>query len=109
MYLFPCVTQAACQHQFHLRVDVFHALFNYKPATVGNGIDIFQFGKQDRQFLFGKQPDAFQHGDVSHRAEHVVLGEIEIHLTVFAYRKGIHFLVYLNILFPKFLSHQKNI
>ena len=51
------------------------------------------------------QTDTFQHGDVGHGAEHIVFSQVEIHFTVFTDGKAIHFLIYLDTLFPKFLSH----
>ena len=105
MYLLADIAQAACKHQFHLRMNVFHALFDHELTAVGHGIDVFQLRQQNRQFFFCEQPDAFQHRYMSHRAKNVVFSQVKVHLAVLTYGKCFDFLVYLYIFFPKFLSH----
>jgi len=105
MYLFTHVAQLAGEHEFHLRVYVLHTLFDNKFATFSNGVDILQFGQQHLQFVGGQQADALQHGDVSHGAQHVVLGQIEVHFAVASDGEPFNLFVYLYVLFPEFLSH----
>ena len=88
------VAETACQHQFHLRMHVFHAFFNHKFAVCRLVIDFFQFGEERRELIFFQQTDAFEHRDVCHRAKHVVRCEIKIHLAVESYSICFNIVVY---------------
>ena len=74
VYLLAYIAQAAGQHQFHLRVHVFHSVFYHEFSLFGLRIDVLQRGKQLFQFVGGQQADAFEHGNVGHGAKYVVLG-----------------------------------
>ena len=65
-------------------------------------MDVFQFGKQGVELTLLQQPDAFEHGDMGHRAQHVIFGEVEIHLAVTAYGKPFYLLVDFKVLLPEF-------
>ena len=105
VYFLSYIAQASGQHQFHLRVHVFHPVFNGKLAAFGQGVEVFQLGQQLGQFVGSEQPDAFQHGDVCHRAQDVILRQVEVHFAVAPYRKAFYVFVYLDGFLPKFLSH----
>jgi len=57
------------------------------------------------QFFLRQQANAFEHRDVRHGTQHIVLCQIKVHFTVTAYREAFDILIYLNGFFPKFLSH----
>ena len=40
-------------------MNVFHAVFYYEFALVGDGVDVFQFGKELGEFIFLQESDAF--------------------------------------------------
>ena len=105
MNLLAHVAQFLGEHQFYLGMNVFHAVFYYEFALVGDGVDVFQFGKELGEFIFLQESDAFEHGDVRHTAQHVVLGEIEVEFAVSSYGESFNFLVYFEVLFPKFMCH----
>ena len=60
------VAKAACEHQFHLRVDIFHSILNHKPPSNCVGIDVAQCRKQRVEFILGKKPYRLEHRDVCH-------------------------------------------
>ena len=105
VYLLAYIAQAAGQHQFHLRVYVFHSVFYHEFSFFGLRVDVLQRGKQLFQFVGSQQADAFEHGDVGHGAKYVVLGQVEVHFTVASHREAFDVFVYLNGFLPKFLSH----
>ena len=63
-------------------MDVFDAFLNGEPSLAYLRKDVPQFLKQGLQLLVLQQPDTLEHRDVSHRAEHVRLCQIHVHLTV---------------------------
>ena len=103
VYLLAHVAELAGEHQLHLRVYVFHAVFDDKPALVGHVVDVLEFGGKRHELVVGEQTYRLQHGDVGHRAQHVVLGEIEVELAVAAHGEALYLLVYFKILFPEFV------
>ena len=105
MDLFAHIAQLAGKHQFHLRVDILYSLLDDELAFLGDRVDRTQFFQEELQFLFCQQANAFQHGDMSHRAQYVVRSQVKVHLTVLADSKQVDLMVDLYIFFPKFLSH----
>ena len=85
---------------------VLNAVLNDKLTALCRLVDVPQRRQQLRQFVLAYQPDAFKHGDVSHGAQHVVFGQIEVHLAVAAHGEALYLFVDLVILIPKFLHHQ---
>ena len=51
MNLFPHVAQFTGEEQFHLRVHVFHALFDDEASGFDVGMDAAQFFQQHRQLV----------------------------------------------------------
>jgi len=100
------ITQFTGQHQFHLGVNILYPLFYHKFTALSSCVDILQLRKQQGQFFFCQQTDTFQHRDMCHGTQHIMLCQIKIHLTVTSHRKTLYILIYLNGLFPKFLSHK---
>ena len=105
MYLLTYITQFTRQHQFHLRVYIFHSFFYHKLPFLGSRIDIFQFFKQKSQLFLRQQTNTFEHGDVSHRTYHIMFSQIKVHLAITSHREAFYILIYLNGFLPKFLSH----
>ena len=95
MYLLAHIAQPAREHQFHLRVYVFHSLLDDELSALGLSVDALQLVEQEVEFVAGEQADGFEHGDVSHGAEHIVLGEVEVHFAVATYGKAFNIFVYL--------------
>ena len=104
VYLLAHVAQFLGEHSLYLRVNVFHAVVDDKLSAFADAVDVFQFGEQRRELFLLEQSDAFEHGDVSHGAEYVVFGEIEVHLAVASYGEAFDLLVYLKVFFPEFHS-----
>ena len=107
MYFLSDITQTTGQHQFYLRMYIFHPVFYHKFTFFGRGINTLQFHQQLVQFFFCQQPNAFKHRNMSHRTKHIMLGQIKIHLTITTYRETFDILIYLYGLLPKFLCHKK--
>ena len=99
------VAQLARQHQLDLRVDILHAVFYHELATLAYSVDVLQFCQKQGQLVLADQPDTFEHGDMSHRAQHIVWSQIEIHLTVSTYGEPLYLGIHLEILFPEFICH----
>ena len=99
------IAQFTGQHQFHLRVYILDTVLDDKRTGLGRRIDLFQFLQQDFQFVGGQQADTFQHGNMCHGTQHIVFCQIQVHLAVTSHRETVDFLVHLDILLPKFLSH----
>ena len=78
----------------------------YEKLSDLSNLDILQLRKQQGQFFFCQQTDTFQHRDMCHGTQHIMLCQIKIHLTVTSHRKTLYILIYLNGLLPKFLSHK---
>ena len=81
---------------------VFHSFFYLKLTHVSLVIYLFEFGEQDLELFFCQQVDRLEHGDVGHGAEHVIFGEVEVHLTVPAYGEFLYLLSHGDIFCPKF-------
>ena len=103
--LLAYIAKLTRQHKLNLRMNVFDAFFYHKLATLGRCVNILQLGQQQCQFIFCQQTYGLKHGDVGHGAQHVILGQIKVHLTVASHGETLYILVYLNGFLPKFLSH----
>lgn len=95
MYLLAYVTQLAGEHELYLRMDVLDAILNDELTPLGQGINLLQLGQKLLQFVFLKQSDTLEHGDVSHGAQHVVLGQVKVHFAVAPHGEALDILVYL--------------
>ena len=42
------IAQTACQHEFHLRVDILDALLDDEFAAFADGVDVFEFRQKQR-------------------------------------------------------------
>ena len=82
VYLLAHVAQPTGQHQFDLRVYVFYAVLNREASLAYLREDVPQLSQQGLQFVLLEKPDALEHGDVRHRAKHVGLSQIHVHLAV---------------------------
>ena len=96
------ISEFAGEQHLHLRVDILHIVLNHELATICQLVDVLQLRQQLRQLVFLQQSDALQHGDMRHRAQHVVLGQIKVHLTVTTDGETLYLLIDLKVLFPKF-------
>ena len=96
------VAQTACEQEFDLRMHILDALLYLETAFLGIAVDAAQFGQQGVQLVAGEQSDALQHGDVGHRAQHVMASQIEVELTVSANGETGNFFVNVVALVPKF-------
>ena len=96
------ITEFAGEHQFNLRVNILDIVLDNEVATLAHGIDVTQFGKKSGKLLFSQQVYRLQHSDMSHTAQHIVLGKIEVHIAVASHGEPLYFLVYLKVLFPEF-------
>ena len=105
MDLLAHIAQLTRQHQLHLRMDVLYPILYHELSAFANLIDILQFSQQQRQFVLANEADTFQHGDMSHRAQHVVLGQIKVHLAVSANGEAFNLGIHLKVLLPKFVCH----
>ena len=103
------VTQTACQHQLHLRVNIFDIVLDDELTTLAHLVDIAQFGQQLFQLVALQQSDTLQHGDMGHRAQHVVLCQVEVHLAVAPYGEALYLLINLKVFSPKFVSHSSSL
>ena len=54
VYLLAHVAELAGEHQLHLRVYVFHAVFDDKPALVGHVVDVLEFGGKRHELVVGE-------------------------------------------------------
>lgn len=95
MYLLAYVTQLAGEHELYLRMDVLDAILNDELAPLGQSINLLQLGQKLLQFVFLKQSDTLEHGDVGHGAQHVVLSQVEVHFAVAPHGEALDILVYL--------------
>ena len=102
MDLLAHISEFAGEQHLHLRVDILHIVLNHELATICQLVDVLQLRQQLRQLVFLQQSDALQHGDMRHRAQHVVLGQIKVHLTVTTDGETLYLLIDLKVLFPKF-------
>ena len=92
MNLLADVAKFAGQQHLYLRVYIFHTLLNHELALLGLFVDGSQLLQEHLQLIGCQQVNRLQHRDVRHRAQHVVLGQIEIHLTVSAHRELLYLL-----------------
>ena len=104
MNLFTHVAQFLGEHQFYLGMNILHAVINDELALVSDGVDILQFCEELCQFILLQESDAFEHGDVRHTSQYIVLGEIEVELTVAAYGESFAILPFFSnpfhLIFP---------
>ena len=105
MYLLADVTQAARQHQLNLRVDVLDAFLDDKPCLAYLREDVPQFCQQGLQFVSLEKPDALEHRDVRHRAKHVGLSQIHVHLAVASDGEALYLRRHLISFVPKLLHN----
>ena len=96
------IAQFAGEQHLHLRVHILHIGFYLELSPLALCVDIAQFCQQRFQFGSLEQSDALQHGDVCHRAQHIVPGKIEVHLAVTPHGEALYLLVHFKILLPKF-------
>ena len=106
MYFLAHVAQTAGKQQFHLRVHVLDVVFNDKLAALAQGVDVAELGKKGVELFLGKQSDAFEHGDMSHGAQHVVGCQVEVKFAVAAHGEAVYLGVHLYVLFPEFIGHR---
>ena len=109
MDLLAQVAELACEHQLHLGVHILHAVLDDKLALLARAVDVFQFSEQFCQLVFFQQTDALKHSDMCHRAEHVVLGEVHIHLAVASHGEPLYFFVDFKSFLPQFIGHNTNL
>ena len=102
--LFTHITETTCQKQFDLRVDVFDALLNDQLAGLCLSMDATQLCEQHFEFVGLQKTDALKHGDMCHRAQHVVGSEEKIHFAIQSDGKTLNIFIDLNRFFPKFHS-----
>ncbi len=100
VYLLAHVAQPPCEHELYLRVHVLHTLLDAEVPRKDFPAYGAQFGEQCLQFTGREQSDAFQHGDVGHAAQHVALGQVEVHLTVSAHGEAFYLLGCAEALVP---------
>ena len=86
-------------------MHVLDAILNLELTTFANLIDVLQLGQQQGQFVLANESDGFQHGDMGHRAQHVVLGQIEVHLAVTTNGEALNLGIHLEVFFPKLVCH----
>ena len=108
MDLLADVAQAAREDELHLAVDVLDALLDDETAFAGIAVDLLHLAEQDVELVTGEQADAFEHGDVRHRAKHVEGRKIEVHLAVASDGVAFDVLIDLDGFFPKFHWHHFN-
>ena len=99
------IAQPAGEHEFHLGMYILYPIFYDKLTTLGSSINVLQLCQNLLQLLGCEQSDGLKHGGMSHGAQHIVLGQIEVHLTVTAHGKPLYLCSHLHILFPKFSRH----
>ncbi len=100
------VAKFARQHELNLGMDILDILLDGELTILAELVYVAELSEKFRQLVFLKESDALKHGDVSHGAEHVIFGEIHVHLAIAAYRKPLYLLVDLKVLFPKFVGHE---
>ena len=83
-------------------MHVLYAVLYLEVALKRLAVDLFQFGKECRQFILFQQADALQHGDVRHGAKHVVLSQIQVQFAVAAYGILFYLGIYLKAFVPEF-------
>ena len=83
-------------------MDVLNTILNQKFPTLTHSVDIPKLRQQLTQLVLFQQSDTLQHGDVGHGAQYIILGQIEIHLTVTSYGEALYLLINLVVLLPKF-------
>ena len=103
------VAKLTREHQLHLRVHILHAVLDDKLALLARAVDVFQFCEQFRQLVFLQQSDALEHGDMCHRAEHVILGKVHIHLAVASHCEPLYFFIDFKSFLPQFIGHNTNV
>ena len=105
MNLLAHIAKAACKHQFHLRVYILHTFFDDESALHTLVVDVLKFGEKLSQFVFLHQSDRLQHSDVSHRAKHIILGEVDVKFAVASHSETLYLFVDREVFFPKFACH----
>ena len=102
MNLLAHVAQAACEHQLYLRVYILYSLLDEKVPLEDFLADGTKFGQQCSKLAGSEQSDALQHGDMCHAAQHIALGQVEVHLTVSAHGEAFYLLGCAEALVPQF-------
>ena len=100
MNLLTHITQLASQHQLHLRMYIFYAIFYNKFTLFGRNINILHLGQQSLQLPGSQQTDTLQHRDMGHRTQDIMFRQIKVHLTVTSYGKTVNLIIYPDTLFP---------
>ena len=108
MDLLAHIAQLTRQHQLHLRMDVLNPILNHELSAFADLIDVLQFCQQQRQLVLAYQPDTFQHRNMSHGAQHIVLPQIEVHFTISAHGEALNLGIHLKVLLPKFVCHSSS-
>ena len=96
------VAQSAGKHKLNLGMYVFNAVLDAEMAFLYVGIDAAKFCKKLFQLVGFKKPDAFQHGDVGHGTQDIILCQIKVHFAVASYGEAFYFTVCVEILLPEF-------
>ena len=103
------VAKTACEHQFDLTVNILHTLFDDEFTAVCLLVNKSQFLKEHCQFILGEQSDGGEHGDVCHRADDIVLCQIEVHVAVTTDGELLYLGSHIDILCPKLFSHNSSV
>ncbi len=103
------VAELAGEEEFDLRVDILHIGFDNELTFLALAVDAAQGVEELRQFIVAEESDALEHGDVGHGAQHVVFGEVEVHLAVAANGEALYLFVDFKVLFPEFIRHNDDV
>ena len=105
--LLAYIAQPTCQHQFHLRMYILDAFLYDKLAAFRQFIDAPQLMQQQVQLFGSQQTDAFEHGDVCHRTDDVILCQIKVQLPIAPHGEAFDLLVHFEIFLPEFHVREK--
>ena len=83
-------------------MDVLHPFVDGELSGPDAAVYRLEFALHGLELLFAEQADAFQHAGVRQRAEHVGLGQQQVHAAVLSHGEAVHLLVIVYVLLPKF-------
>lgn len=86
-------------------MDIFHVFFYHELTILAELVDVLQLCEELRQLVSCQQTDALKHRDMCHGSEHVIFGEVEVHLAVAANGEPFYLFVDFKVLFPEFIRH----
>ena len=95
MNLLTHIAKSTSEHQLHLRVNILYVVLYHELALLAQVVYLAQLLQEQRQFVVAYQSYTVQHRDVSHRAHHVILSQIEVHLAVLTHSETLYLFVYL--------------